>query len=119
MYIILYFIIHPFDPIVVICCLIWPCDIAVCITYLISPSSSLSYNAVNKGYFRLGVYTKLPSCVDIIHRTSLGFSSWCPESTRSTDSCSGTSCEYLLMMADYINTLRWFCIYIRNITFKV
>ena len=49
------FIIHPCDPTVVICHLIWPCDIAVRITYLISHSSSLSYNTVIKGYFRLGV----------------------------------------------------------------
>ena len=48
-------IIHPCDPTVVICYLIWPCDIAVCITYLISHSSSLRYNTVIKGYFRLGV----------------------------------------------------------------
>ena len=41
------FIIHPFDPTVVICYLIWPCDTAVCITYLISHSSSLSYNTVS------------------------------------------------------------------------
>ena len=34
------FIIHPFDPTVVICYLIWPCDVAVRITYLISHSSS-------------------------------------------------------------------------------
>ena len=43
------------DPTVVICYLIWPCDIAVHITYLISHSSSLSYNTVIKGYFSLGV----------------------------------------------------------------
>ena len=43
------------DPTVVICYLIWPCDIAVHITYLISHSSLLSYNTVIKGYFRLGV----------------------------------------------------------------
>ena len=49
------FIIHPCDPTVVICYLIWLCDIAVRITYLISHSSSLSYNTVIKGYFRLGV----------------------------------------------------------------
>ena len=45
----------PCDPTVVICYLIWPCDIVVRITYLISHSSSLSYNTVIKGYFRLGV----------------------------------------------------------------
>ena len=44
------FIIHPCDPAVVIYYLIWPYDIAVCITYLISHSSSLSYNAVIKGW---------------------------------------------------------------------
>ena len=49
------FIIHPGDPTVVICYLIWPCDIAVCITYLISHSSSLTYTTVIKGYFRLSV----------------------------------------------------------------
>ena len=49
------FIIHPCNPTVVICYLIWPCDIAVCITYLIAHSSSMSYNTVIKGYFRLGV----------------------------------------------------------------
>ena len=30
------------------------------------------------------INTKLPSCDDIIHRTSLGFPSWRPESTRPT-----------------------------------
>ena len=82
----IYFIIHPCDPTVVICYLIRPCDIAVCITYLISHSSSLTYNL---RIFQVGciIYTKLPSCNDIIHRTSLGFPSWCPESTRPTDSC--------------------------------
>ena len=51
------FIIHPCDPIVVICYLIRPCDIhvGVCITYLISHSSSLSYKTVIKGNFRLSV----------------------------------------------------------------
>ena len=44
------------------------------------------------------INTKLPSCVGIIHRTSLGFPSWCPESTRPMDSCfQGTSCENLMM----------------------
>ena len=51
----IYFIILPCDPTVVICYLIWPCDIAVRTTYFISHSSSLSYNTVIKGYFRLGV----------------------------------------------------------------
>ena len=37
--------------------------------------------------FQVGciINTKLPLCVDIIRRTSLGFHSWCPESTRPTD----------------------------------
>ena len=62
------------DPTVVICYLIWPCDIAVHIT------------------------TKLSSCVEIIRRTSLRFPSWCPESTHPTDSCfQDTSCENLMM----------------------
>ena len=80
------FIIHPCDPTVVICYLIRPCDIAVCITYLVSHSYSLTYNL---RIFQFGciINTKLPSCDDIIHRTSLGFPSWCPESTRPTDSC--------------------------------
>ena len=44
------------------------------------------------------INTKLPSCVDIIRSTSLGFHSWCPESTRPTDSCfQCTSCENLVM----------------------
>ena len=93
------FIIHPCDPTVVISYLIWLCDIDVRITYLISHSSSLSYNTVITGYFQVGciINTKLPSCVDIIRRTSLG-PSWCPESTRPTDSCfQGTSCENFMM----------------------
>ena len=93
-----FFIIHPCDPTVVMCYLIRPCDIAVRITYLISHSSSLSYNTVIKKIFQVGciINTKLPSCVDIIRRTSLGFPSWCPESTRPTDSCfQGTSCIYI------------------------
>ena len=55
LYLVCNFIIHPCDPTVVICYLIWLCDIAVRITYLISHSSFLSYNTVIKGYFRLGV----------------------------------------------------------------
>ena len=50
--------------------------------------------------FQVGciINTKLASFVDIICRTSLGFHSWCPESTRPTDSCfQGTSCEKLMM----------------------
>ena len=84
-------------PTVVICYLIRPCDIVVCITYLISHSSSLTCNL---RIFQFGciINTKLPSCDDIIHLTSLGFPSWCPESTRPTDSCfQGTSCEILMM----------------------
>ena len=61
------FIIPPCDPTVVFCYLIWPCDIdlAVCITYLISHSSFLTYNL---RIFQFGCITntKLPSCVDII-----------------------------------------------------
>ena len=94
------FIIHPCDPTVLICYLIWPCDIAFCITYLISHSSSLIYNTVIKRIFQDGciINTKLPSCVDIICRTSLGFPSWCPESTHPTDSYfQSTSCENLMM----------------------
>ena len=90
-------IIHPYDPTVVICYLIWPCDTTVCITYLVSHSNSLTYNL---RIFQFGciINTKLPSCDDIIRRTSLGFPSWCPESTRPTDSCfQGTSCENLMM----------------------
>ena len=83
-----YSIIHPCDPTVVICYLIWLCDTAVRITYLISHNSSLSYTTVIKTYFRLGVYkAKLPLCLDIIRCTSLGFPSWCPESNRPMDSC--------------------------------
>ena len=80
------FIIHPCDPTVVICYLIRPCDIAVCITYLISHSYSLTYNL---RIFEFGciINTELPSCDDIIRRTSLGFPSWCSDSTGPTDSC--------------------------------
>ena len=75
------FIIHPCDPTVVICYLIRPCDIAVWFTYLISHSYSLTYNS---RIFQFGciINTKQPSCDDIIHRTSLGFHSWCSESTK-------------------------------------
>ena len=54
------FIIHPCDPIVVICYLIWPCDTTVCITYLVSHSYSLTYNL---RIFQFGciINTKLPS----------------------------------------------------------
>ena len=91
------FIIHPCDPTVVMCYLIWPCDISVCITYLISHSSSLSYN-LKIFQFRCIINTKLPSSFDIIRSTSLGFPSWCPESTRPTNSCfQVTSYENLVM----------------------
>ena len=104
------FIIHPFDPTVVICYLIWPCDIAVCITYLISHSYSITYNL---RIFQFGciINTKLPSCDDIIRRTSLGFPSWCSESTPPTDSCfQAPAVKTSRCTADYINTLGWFCI---------
>ena len=96
------FIIHPCDPTVVIYYLIRPCDIAVRITYLISHSYSLSYNTglkdISGCVYGCIINTKLPSSVDIIPRTSLGFPSWCLESTRPTDSCfQGTSCENLMM----------------------
>ena len=85
----------------VICFLIWLCDIAVCITYLISHSLSLSLKYSNfKRIFEVEciINSKLPSCVDVIHRTLLGFPSWCPESTCPTDLCfQGTSCENLMM----------------------
>ena len=96
----MFLIVHPCDPIVVICYLIRPCDIAACITYLVSHSSSLCYNTVIEMIFQVGciINTKLPSCVDIICRKSLGFPSWCPEGIRPTDSCfHGTSCENLMM----------------------
>ena len=106
---VLSFIIHPCDPTVVICYLIRPCDIAACITYLVSHSSSLSYNTVIKKIFQVGciINTKLPSCVDIIRRTSLSPSSWCPESTHPTDSClHGTSCENLMMYGGLYQHIR-------------
>ena len=95
------FILHPCDLTVVICYLICDiCDTAVHITHLVSHSSSLSSHSVIKGYFWVGciINTKLPSCVNIIRRTLLGFLSWCPEGTRPTDSCfQDTSCENLMM----------------------
>ena len=109
------FIIHPCDPTVLICYLIWPCDIDVRITYLISHSSYLSYNTVITGYFQVGciINTKLPLCVDIIRSTSLGFHSWCPESTRPTDSCfQGTSCENLMMYSGLYQHTWVVCIFI-------
>ena len=53
--------------------------------------------------FQVGciINTKLPSCDDIIRRTSLGFHSWCPESTGSTDSYfQGTSWENFMMYSE-------------------
>ena len=67
-----FFIIHPYDPTVMICYLIPLCDIAVCITYLISHSYSLTYN-LRIFHFGCTINTKLPSYDDIILRTSLGF----------------------------------------------
>ena len=108
------FIIHPCDPTVVICCLIWPCDTTICITYLVSHSYSLTYNL---RIFQFGciINTKLPLCDDIIRRTSLGFPSWCTESTCPTDSC--TSCENLMMYGGlYQHALVVLYIYHINIT---
>ena len=60
-------IIHPCDPTVVIFYLIWSCDIAVHITYLISHSSPLScYTVIKTNGYKLvlpsggpsGKYTK-------------------------------------------------------------
>ena len=109
------FIIHPCDPTVVICYLIRLCDIDVRITYPISHSYSLSYNL---RIFQVGciINTKLPSFVDIIHRTSLGFPSWCPKSTRPIDSCfQGTSCENLMMYSGLYQHTR-VVLYIYHIT---
>ena len=80
------FIIYPCDTTVVIFYLIWPCDTTICSTYLVSHSYSLTY-ILRIFQFGCIINTKLPSCDDIIHRTSLGFPSWCPESTSPTDSC--------------------------------
>ena len=90
------FIIHPCDPTVVSCYLIWPCDIVVCITYLISHSYSLTYNL---RIFQAGciINTKLPSCVDIIRRTSLGLPSWCSVALILRLVLPGTSWENLMM----------------------
>ena len=89
------FIIHPCDPTVVY--LLFDMAIAVRITYLISHRLFLM---LFFRIFQVGCIknTKLPACVDIIHRTSLGFHSLCPESTRTMDSCfQGTICENLVM----------------------
>ena len=55
-------------------------------------------------------------CVVIIYCTSLGFPSWCPESTRPTDSCfQGTSCENLMMYSRlYQHTRVVLYIYIKS-----
>ena len=107
-------IIHPCDPTVVIRYLIWSCNMAVHITYLISHSSSVILRLLRIFYFGCIINTKLCSCVDIICRASLSFPSWCPESTHPTEPFfQGTSWENLIMY--YINTLRWFCIYILHI----
>ena len=92
----MFFIIHPCDPTVVICYLIRPCDIAVCITYLISHSYSLTYKL---RIFQFGciINAKLPSCDDIIRRTSLGFHSWCLEARVRRRVLPSTSCENLMM----------------------
>ena len=75
-------IIHPCVRAVVICFSIWPCDVALCIAYLISHSSYACYYVVNERIFLLWVYNKYkttPVC---------GYNhSWCPECTHSTDSC--------------------------------
>ena len=50
------FIIHPSDPTVVICYLIWPCDMVVHITYLISHSCSSGCHTIK--YISGWVYNK-------------------------------------------------------------
>ena len=82
------FIIHPSDPRVVICYLIWPCDIAARITYLVSHSYSLSYNTVIIVFFML-VYNKYKIILVCSYNPpyTARFSSWCHESTCPTDSC--------------------------------
>ena len=89
------------------------------ITYLISHSSSLSCHVAIKGYFWAGciINTKLPLCVDIIRRTSLRIPSWCPQTTRPTDSCfQGTSCENLIMYGGLYQNTRVVCIFITLVT---
>ena len=118
---ILKFIIHPFDPTVVICYLIWPCDIAVYITNLVSHSSSLSFYSLIERIFQVGciINTKLPSCVNIIHQTSLTFPSWCHECTGPTDSCfHGTSCENLVMYGGLYQHTR-VVLYIENSVYLI
>ena len=70
--------------------------------FMLKKCNRLHSGVKNMTKAKLGVYciinTKLPSCVDIIRRTSLVFHSLCPESTRPTDSCfQGTICENLMM----------------------
>ena len=79
-----YFIIHPCDPTVVICYLMRPCDIAV---FYHIPHITQLFFTYNLRIFQFGckINTKLPWYDDIIRRTSLGFPSWCSESTRPTD----------------------------------
>ena len=43
------FIIHPYDPTVVICYLIWPCDTAVRITHQLSVSHTVSHSVFPAG----------------------------------------------------------------------
>ena len=111
--------IHPCDHTVEICYLLWLCDTAIYITYLISHSYSLNCHMVIKGYFRVGciINTKLPSCVDKIRCTSLGFPCWCPESTRPTDSCfQDTSCENLMMYGGLCQHT-WLVLYLCTLIF--
>ena len=111
--VIIAFIIHPCDLTVVICYLIWPCGMAVHIRYLISHNSSLSSHTVIK--YTLG-WVCIPLCVNVIHLTSLGFSSWCPQSIPPVDSCfQGIAVKTSLCTSDYINIQGWFCICIWNL----
>ena len=48
---------------VMICYMIWPCDIAVRITYLISHSSCLSCHTVIEEYFYVGCIKHLKALV--------------------------------------------------------
>ena len=67
---------------------------------------------------------KAPSFVHIIHSSSLGFPSRCPESSCSTDSCfQGTSCENHMMYGGlyqhtrvvlYINLILHDDVYLRS-----
>ena len=75
-------------PSVVIWDLIWLCDMDLHITHLISHSTYFCCHMVIEKLFVVGciINTKLPSCVDLLHSTSLGFPSWCPEN-RSRTGC--------------------------------